>query len=175
MHGLLERLDAWLGLHRSRFRTSLRPGATAAELVELRNALGQPVPESLRTLLAWHNGQGDDYVGFFEGHWLLMGTAAIAAANEILDADAIKNGWHRDWIPFLDDDGGDYLVLDPSSAGCPVRAFWLGQAEHAVIAPTLQAWLADFVDNLEKGNYHEDPERGVFLRSQVPRPPQMDE
>jgi cell wall assembly regulator SMI1 len=164
MKELLSRLDKWLAQHRKRFHDNLRPGAPASELTALGNSLGRPLPESLRTLLAWHNGQGEEYVGYFENHWLLMSTGAIAAAKQELDAGAVE-GWKNTWIPFLDDDGGDYLVLDTSKKEPPVLAFYLDHEEPAkVVAPSLEAWFKDFVTAVEAGEYYEEPERGTFKR-----------
>jgi len=96
MKELLARLDRWLAKHRSRFHKNLRPGASAAELVALAKAIGRPVPAALRELLAWHNGQGDDYVGYFVDHWLLMSTDRIAAAKADLDVTCAEHGWNKD-------------------------------------------------------------------------------
>src|SRR5262249_16849055 len=140
-----------------------------AELHQLEAQLGLPVPGDLRTLLAWHNGQGDEPAGLFEENWLLMSTERILAAKPELDTSAVGHGkgsgWRHEWIPFLDDDSGDYLCLDTSQSGAPVRAFWLGKEGHPVVAPSLAAWLEGFVTAVEAGRYHEDPERGTFLRS----------
>src|SRR5207253_4107546 len=70
------------------------------------------------------------------------------------------------WLPFLDDDAGNYLALDTATAGRPIRDFHLGNAEHAVVASSLTAWLDDFVTQVEQGRYEEEPERGTFLRSE---------
>ena len=58
----------------------------------------------------------------------------------------------------------DDFANDAAAPVCPVRAFWLGNKEHAVISPSLAAWLRDFVINVENGAYVEEPERGTFLR-----------
>lgn len=163
---LLKRLDHALAAHRPAFSKALLPGASPAELEALQTAIGVPLPEELKTLLSWHNGQDTDFVGRFEQDWSLMSTAVIAAAKHELDGGgAAQGGWQRAWIPFLDDDAGDYTCLDTSQHGNPVRAFWLGQTDHPIVASSLGAWLEDFVSALERGEYHEDPERGTFLRS----------
>jgi cell wall assembly regulator SMI1 len=164
MKDLLTRLDKWLARHRKKFHNNLQPGASPAQLDALAKAVGKPVPDSLRTLLAWHNGQGEDYAGYFENHWLLMSAEGIAAAKQELDAGAV-DGWHKEWIPFLDDDGGDYLVLDTSRKDAPLLGFYLDAGEPAKeAAPSLDAWVKEFVEAVEAGAYVEDKERGTFLR-----------
>src|SRR5438874_9238502 len=104
MTELLRRLDRWLAKHRARFHKNLQPPASAAELDGLAKALKKPVPKALKELLTWHNGQGDDYVGYFQDHWLLISAARIAAAKAELDDSGADQGWHKEWVPFLEDD-----------------------------------------------------------------------
>ena len=164
----LARLEKWLAAHRPRFLKNLRPGANEADLHGLQARLGQELPSELRTLLTWHNGQGEDIAGRFEEDWLLMGTEDIVTAREELAKGAAGNGagngWRPEWIPFLDDDAGDYLFLDTSHPEPPVRAYWLDQDKQPTAAPSLTAWVENFVKAVEAGKYEEDPERGTFLR-----------
>src|SRR5262249_21595723 len=148
---------------RPRFRGALRPGPAPAELAEFGQALGMPLPEQLGTLLAWHNGQNPDVPGAFVEDWRLMSTAEIAAAKKQLDAES-PPGWNKAWVPFLDDGNGNYVVLDTSELGMPVREGWRGREGAEGVAPSLAAWVADFVTALEGGSYHEDMERGGFHR-----------
>lgn len=161
---LLARVDRWLAAHRQRFHRGLLPGAGDAELVPLKDALGGTVPHELADLLRWHGGQSPDVPGAFESGWNLMSPAEIAAAKKELDA-APPAGSHSGWVPFMDNDGGSYLVLDTKLPGNPVLASWQGNPEHEKVAPSLAAWLQDFVTALEAGKYHEDPERGSFHRA----------
>jgi cell wall assembly regulator SMI1 len=160
---LLARLDQWLNTHRDRFQQALQPSATSAECDELAAALGRPLPEELRALLIWHNGQNPDVPGSFEQSWMLMSSQDIASAKKELDAQP-HEGWQKNWVPFLDDDNGNYRCLDIGTAGCPVLDCWRGRADHPVIAPSLTAWLAEFVQGLEQGAYTEDSERGIQAR-----------
>lgn len=160
---LLGRLDRWLSAHRGRFHQGLQPGASATDCDTLAAALGKPLPQELRTWLGWHNGQSSDVPGAFEQSWSLMSAAEIADAKKELDAHP-HDGWHSAWAPFLEDDNGNYLCLDLASSGCPVRECWQGRADHPVAAPSLTAWLAKFVADLEGGAYVEDPERGALVR-----------
>jgi cell wall assembly regulator SMI1 len=160
----LDRLDHRLLQHRPRYHSALLPGATPAELHLAETNLGLRLPEDLRTLLTWHNGQRDDFAGAFEASWQLMSADHIVAAKLELDADSEQTGWQPAWVPFLDDDQGDYLCLDTGQAAAPVRGFWPPKTEHPIIAPSLAAWLEEFVSAVERGEYVEDPERGAFLR-----------
>jgi len=161
---LLSRLDHWLGEHRARYRHGLLAGASSSDLDALQSTLGRAVPEELRTWLGWHNGQNPDVFGGLEEDWHPMSAGEIAEAKKELDAEG-HDGWHKEWIPFLDDDNGNFLVLDPTQSGTPVRECWRGKAEHAVVAPSLAAWVEHFVRGLEQGAYKEDPERGGLHRS----------
>ena len=158
---LLARLDQWLNAERERFKQALQPGATTAECDALTAELSRPLPEELRVLLMWHNGQNPDVPGAFEQSWILMSSDEIAEAKKELD-DHPHDGWQKNWLPFLGDDNGDYLCLDLGSSGCPVLECWRGRADHPVVAPSLSAWLEAFVTALERGAYAEDPERGTL-------------
>jgi cell wall assembly regulator SMI1 len=160
---LLPRIDHWLATHRQRFRHALLPGASDADCDTLSAALGRPLPQELRTWLTWHNGQSNDVPGAFEQNWHLMSTREIADAKKELDAQP-HEGWQHGWVPFLDDDIGNFLCLDLGSPGCPVRECWRGRSDHPVVATSLSDWLTDFVDALERGAYAEDPERGALVR-----------
>ncbi len=160
---LLSRLDHELGVRRRRYRQGLLAGASPAELTSLQESLGGKVPDELRTWLGWHNGQDPEVFGSLADDWHPMSAVEIAEAKKELDAEG-HPGWQREWIPFLDDDNGSYLVLDPTQPGTPVRECWRGRAEHAVVAPSLAAWVGQLVGGLEQGKYQEDPERGGMHR-----------
>jgi cell wall assembly regulator SMI1 len=160
---LLPLIDQWLTAHRHRFAKALLPGATPAECLALQSDLGHALPEELRVWLAWHNGQNPDVFGAFESNWSLMNTRQIAEVKKELDAEASAN-WQPAWIPFLDDDADNYLCIDASQPGFPVRECWSGTAEHAIIAPSLTAWVAEVLAAMKRGAYVEDPERGTFYR-----------
>ena len=157
LRAALARIDAWFAVHRPHYSAALHPGATVAELAALERALGLPLPAALHELLAWHNGQSADFAGCFVEHWFLMSCENIRLAY------AETTGW----IPFLDNDAGDYLCLDAARTPCPVRAFYLSEFEQPIVAPSLASWMQAFADDLEAGHYVEDPERGDLMRKQI--------
>ncbi len=159
---LLERLDAWLKRRRRRYYKGLLPGAGQAELDRLAKALGRPVPAGLAEWLRWHNGQDEELIGAFVESFRLLGADQIAA---VLKEHAGDRGWNQAWVPILQDDSDDLVVLDTSKDDLPVRELWQGRDDVIEAAGSLQAWLTALVNDLEAGRYHEDPERGDFLRS----------
>jgi len=162
LQGILTRLDQWLRKHRPGFVKQLRPGASAKDLSNLEAALGVPTPEELRALLAWHNGQDAGSTAGFEEDWMLMSTADIAEARQALsNAPQLKG-----FVPFLDDDAGNYLGIDVASPGRPVSMYGEDTpTERRIVSPSMGAWLEDFVSACEQGDYREDPERGSFLKT----------
>jgi cell wall assembly regulator SMI1 len=163
LSGLLWRLDRWLATERPGYHRALIPGANEESLAVLQNALGAPLPPELAALLSWHNGQSADFVGHFERDFDLMSIPQIIAAKRELDASG-QGGWQRSWIPFLEDDNDNCVVVDAGQPQAPVREFWQGNPDHSEIARSLRAWLEDFVLALEQGEYTEDTERGTILR-----------
>ncbi len=155
-----KRIDGWLAGEAPR-RLSPRPRCRRCDA--LAAALGSPLPDELRTLLKWHNGQSLDVVGAFERDFFLLSTDRIAEANRDLEAEP-SNGWKPEMIPFLDDDQDDFVCLDRTRPGPPVVECWRGQTAARVTAPSLTAWLEGFAAALDKGEYVEDPERGSFRR-----------
>ena len=110
------------------------PGATPDQLAGLEHDLGRPLPVELRTWLAWHNGQSPDVAGAFVQSFHLLGASQTANVKKELDAQK-PAGWHADWVPLLDDDNDNYVVLDAGGAvvGPPIRrspAGWRQEYGH---------------------------------------------
>jgi cell wall assembly regulator SMI1 len=142
----LQRIDTWFARHRPRFHAGLNPGAAAAEL--------EGLPDELRVMLSWHNGQSGDFVGCFRDNWFLMSAAEIRAAGANI----------KGRIPFLDDDAGNLMCLNTTKSPAPVWAYYLDDTTAGIEAPSLMAWMFAFAEELEAGHYVEDPERGRLIR-----------
>jgi cell wall assembly regulator SMI1 len=160
---VLRRVDAWLHRRRRRMRLALRPGLDTKGLSALRQDLGGTLPDELATLLAWHDGQNEDFEGNFADGWSLLRTDEITSLKDDLDGDP-PPGWVKGWIPWSRNDNS-FLVVDPKSAGTPVRAVWDGKSACPVVAPSLTAWFTQLLADFEAGRYVEDPERGDFLNT----------
>jgi cell wall assembly regulator SMI1 len=161
---LLARLDRWLSQHRKRYHDGLRPGAGPERLEHLERELGRPLPDELRAWLGWHDGQSDELIGALVETWTPLSAEQIAQQWREQQQEK-PPGWKAEWIPLLDDTQGDLVVLDPTQPGHPLREVWSGRDDHPVTAPSLLAWLADFVRDVEAGRYREDTERGEFRKA----------
>ncbi len=163
---VLDRLNRWLYRRRRRMRQALRPGLNASSLALFRESLGGPLPDELAELLAWHDGQSDDFQGTFADGWNLLSATEIVTVKEDLDQNP-PPGWQVGWIPFARDDSDSFLVVDPMTSGVPVRAVWSGQETFPPIAASLTAWFVTLLNDFEAGRYVEDEERGTFFKSAV--------
>jgi hypothetical protein len=152
----LARLETWLQQHRPKYAAALSRGAGAGELAVLAQEIGG-LPSSLRELLTWHNGQVAGFHGSFREGWHLLSIAGIhSALNELNDS----GHGPKHVVPILADNAGNFIVIEHGGAIREVTAAHGG----AILATSLADWLHEFVDAVENGAYHEDPERGHFLR-----------
>lgn len=158
----LTKLDAWLAKNRPGFHDGLMESATPEELDALSKALGHPIPADLKSWLAWHNGQGEDEIGSLVGAFNVISSEEIAAAYHERQQGASAGPWDAAWIPLLDDFQGNLICLDTSRPGHPIVESWRGQDDPVDAAPSLLAWVDQFLADCQAGLYAEDSERGEF-------------
>jgi cell wall assembly regulator SMI1 len=145
-------------------RLALRPGLVPTALDELRCRLNDALPTELAQLLAWHDGQNPDFEGTFADGWCLLRGEDIPLLKADLDSDP-PPGWQSGWIPWARTANDSFLVIAPTPPDLPIRAVWVGKSAPPIVAPSLTAWFATFLADLEAGNYAEDAERGTFLNT----------
>lgn len=138
---------------------SIRPGATPAELDELRRKIAPcSLPADLAVLLAWEAGIA------FDASAELVRPIDVAALKGMMDGhvaagrfDDYRPGewWNAGWLPFtLDPNGAAMLVLD--TVGCfggePGQILaWDWHPERPIVAVSLAAWCAAWAEGLERG------------------------
>ncbi len=96
-----------------------------------------------------------------------MSLGTILDAKKELDEAARTHqfqDWRTEWVPFLGDDEGNFVIVDTTATPPSVREFWEDRDTHPVVAPSFGDWIAEFVTAVEHGEYTEDSERGEFLR-----------
>ncbi|MEI5522360.1 SMI1/KNR4 family protein [Streptomyces brasiliscabiei] len=119
------RIEAWLAENASGTFAKLAPPAEPAAIVAAEEAIGLAFPDSLTESLLRHDGTGHAVV--LPPFWMPLSTHSIVEVwkmrTEIyasIFADAQDGNaeaeygpwWHRKWIPFAGNGGGDQLVID---------------------------------------------------------------
>jgi cell wall assembly regulator SMI1 len=57
---VLAELGQWLNEHRTDYARALQPGASDSMLDQCSAVIGKPLPDELRALYRWHDGQAED-------------------------------------------------------------------------------------------------------------------
>ena len=161
MTDILKRLDAWLSKNRPAYYAGLLPGLSDMEWDAFVAQLGVRPPDAFRALYQWRNGNPEEC--FYENQdWMIADDVAHTKRmfDRMIGRDFRPGWWSSDWIPFLHNGGGSHLCVDVTGAtdgGVPGQlvAFWKADEDRPVCASSLEEWLADFVNSLERDVWEE--------------------
>lgn len=139
----------------------LNPGAGEAELNRAESLMDCEFPEEFRKLYLKQNGEGDRVFGVMSGFsWMTLQSVTgnwEALQNSAYDMisgkpDAVKEGGYRKgWIPFAEDGGGSYLVMDlePGVKGSYGQIITIDRNSN--ISYVIAESLGHFVEFIESG------------------------
>lgn len=156
----IARLDRWLSTHRPDYYARLRPGATDADLDEFEQHFGLKLPDSFRACYRWRDGQEDGYFASIQNNFMFMPLSSVRSSKELLDSMIghdfeSPDWWRREWVPFLDNGGGDHLCLDltPAVEGISplVRRFWHDMPDRSCPHLSFETWIGVLVESMESG------------------------
>ncbi|NLR78558.1 SMI1/KNR4 family protein [Chitinophaga eiseniae] len=170
------RWENWMTQHAPRLLNLLRSGASFESVESLEKLIGTALPPAFKTFYAIHDGQQKARAGLIDADQLLSMediTAQWYHWKDQLDAGTftwrdepiqstpdtgIKNDWWNPlWIPFTSDGFGNHLCidLDPAPGGKhgQIITLWHDDSHRAILAPSFEAWLEDYLTALEKGEY----------------------
>lgn len=164
------RIHAWLALNAPQVLASLSSGATEAQIAALEARIGARLPDDARLSFAIHDGSGGK--GLIDGNellslehaagewefWVDFVQSGQAGDFQAEPGAGVRGGWFREgWIPLSYDGAGDHacLDLDPDEGGWrgQIIEFWHDANDRKVVAPSFEAWLSQFADDLERGLY----------------------
>ncbi len=194
VHATWQRLEAWATANAPVMLSELRGPAEPDALARFEAESGLVLPEGLRASLLLHDGEeGSHYccawadAGELFGttemleHWRRMQQMADEPDPEEI-AENMREGlievegpvWavacHKAWIPFMALNGGDvcwHVDLEPAPGGTvgQVIEVDLECAQWRVRSPSFEAFLADYVGALERGEYAERDPDGLPSRN----------
>ncbi len=170
MNNLWERIQNSLEAKSARAVVNdLNPGANPDQIAELTRQFNEESIAELTAYLRIHDGQDGRYNLIFP--WQLLCVQSINSEIELMnetfpngaeeDIDAIGPVkpllWNRAWLPFASDGAGNLMCIDadPDDGGTKGQVIqWAADPPYVeVIASSLQAWLEEFVVDLERDAY----------------------
>lgn len=175
MRELWRRIDAWFvanaeGCHENLVKAR---GASVQRIAKLERAIGRRLPGDLRAHLRMFGGRGKVDFREYDGmtveqileRWQGLeqlrrdGTFKTAKPHELSkEADEVRFAWwHGGWIPFAEDSGGNLLCVDldpgPRGRSGQVLGWEIHGGPVGPRAPSFDAFLRDYADQLEAGKH----------------------
>jgi cell wall assembly regulator SMI1 len=159
---LLTRIDQWLAQNRPDYYAKLQKGVSNDQLDQFENRFNFKLPDTFKLLYSWRNGQEESCSASFVGNRMFMSLGSIASTKEMLDGMIGEDfedpeHWKEQWVPFLENGGGDYLCIDLGSgnqgtAGQLVE-FWHADKDRKTVYPSLKDWAQQLQSSMESGAY----------------------
>lgn len=151
MNEVIKKLDNYLSTWRPEFYGSLRPPLEDNEIENLEKKYNVQLPDDLKMLYKWKNGQVDtDYSSFVNNSMFIPLEEALNTSSELTSMIGfdfeIENWWHAKWMPVFHNGGGDYICYDCGGLFTgqegQIIEFWHADNDRNVIAPTLEAFIS---------------------------------
>lgn len=151
MESTLQKLNQNVSFLRPEFYKSLKEPLSDNNIEALEKKYNVILPEDLKELYKWKNGQDDTvYESFVNNSTFISLDEALDTASENtsmigFDFD-IENWWNAKWIPLFHNGAGDYICYDcdgtfTGQAG-QIIEFWHADNDRCVIAPNLETFLS---------------------------------
>lgn len=177
MQEIWMRIEKWLKANAPAGLEVLQSGASDTQISELESVLSVQLPEDVKVLFRICNGQSSYDFALIDGCEFLS-LARIEEEwgvwKDLLDSGnfqdedgqdygceaelGIRNvWWSPQWIPLTYDGSGnhDCLDLSPAEGGTQgqIIKMWHDDPERRVMAPSFRAWLQEYAEGLESGEY----------------------
>ena len=151
MTQLLEELDSLIKKKRPELFESLSSGVSSQDLQVLFGEKCPRLPDTLKEIWYWHNGQSQGYYGNFHANTNEM-LMSSEDAKEVMDefneyvesGDMPPDNWRGDWLPFAENGGGNYMCVSLNSG----EIFYYDKYVTAtgLKFPSIENWLVDVID-----------------------------
>lgn len=158
MEDLLKELDIQLKTLRLDYYTHLKAPLTDAEINVLEKQYNMELPNDVKLLYKWKNGQYDNcYESFVNNSMFVTLQNSLYTAEDstsMIGYDfEIENWWNEHWIPLFHNGAGDLICYD--AGGCftgnkgQIIEFWHADNDRNVIAPDLKTFIASIYNRTQ--------------------------
>ena len=164
MDEIIQKLDKYLSTLRPEYYLELNEPLDDSQLDQLEEFYKLKIPNDLRTLYKWKNGQDAKcYEAFVNNSMFIPLHQALYDASELtsmIGSDfEIENWWNENWIPIFQNGGGDNISYDLKGIFTEQKAqlieFWHADNDRNVIALSLEAFFGKIIDFYETKNKEE--------------------
>lgn len=148
----LGQIEQWLQTYRPDYHALLEPPASDDVLKSAEEVFGVELSQSFKSLYRWHGGQRPRDFTPLLYNLTFMTLPEIIESKGSLDYVAKfdqwpKDSWWPNWIPFLDNGGGDHLCFDLGGfkTGNTEQLLWFDHEthEHEIVHDNLDGFLDD--------------------------------
>lgn len=140
------------------FYATLNEPLDESQMDKLQDYYEMDLPQDLRTLYKWKNGQNPNcQEAFVNNSKFIPLHQALYDASELRSMIGydfeIENWWNEYWIPIFQNGGGDSICYDVRGIFTEQKGqlleFWHADNDRNVIAPSLEAFVDKIVDFYE--------------------------
>lgn len=177
MENIINDLQDWLNSNLTDLANTFQAAATEAELNAFEVDNNITLPQDFKAFYLKHNGQNAGDFGLTDmgeilnlqgierewNIWKKLNNENAFADSEAKCGEGVQPTWYDNlWIPFTADGNGNHYCLDlnPTSEGNigQVITLWTDFSRRKVVAPSFEAFLIQYVEDLKNGKFNYDPE-----------------
>lgn len=158
MKELVEGLNKQLETSRLDYYQNLKEPLKEEEIEILEEKYKVQIPNDLKELYKWKNGQNHDcYEAFVNNSTFMPLEDVLESAEEFTSMIGydfeIENWWNENWLPIFGNGGGSYICYDlggifTGNKGQLIE-YWNRDNDRNVIAPNLKTFISQLVDYYE--------------------------
>ncbi len=150
MENILQELDFNIKRIRPDFYNSLKNSLGEVYIQNLEKRYEKRIPEDLKALYQWKNGQeSSSYDAFVNNSMFMPLEEALDTAAELTSMIGtdfeMENWWNCHWIPIFHNGGGSYICYDLEGTFTgnkgQILEFWNRDTDRNIIASSLENFL----------------------------------